>query len=53
MVNNFENALELYEEQNAICIDEDGNPSMILMTIEAYEEWSGEKIELPAGGENV
>jgi len=53
LVTNFEEALELCEEQNAICIDEDGYPNMILMTIEAYEEWSGEKIELSAGGENV
>ena len=52
LVSHLEEALKLCEEENIICIDEDGKPRFVLMTIEAYEEWLGEKIEVPVGGRN-
>lgn len=43
----FDDAMELCHAENAICIERDGLPDCVLMTAEAYEAWTGEKIVIP------
>jgi len=47
LTGHFEEAVELCDEHGVICIERDGKPDLIMMTIELYEDWTGEKIELP------
>lgn len=43
----FDQAIELCHAENAICIEREGKPDCVLMTVEAYEAWTGEKIVIP------
>ena len=46
----FDEATELCDEHGVICIERNGKPDLVMMTIELYEDWTGEKIELPNCG---
>ena len=47
LTGNFDEAIELCKELEVICIESDGKPDLVMMTIELYEELTGEKVELP------
>ena len=47
LANHLEETLELCHEQSAICIDINDKPDLVMMTMQAYEDFIGEKVELP------
>ena len=47
LTGHLEEALKLCEDKRIICIERDGKPDLVMMTIQAYEDFTGEKVELP------